>query len=321
MERAYEPKTLQEAIVYFADPANCRQYLVAHRWPQGVICPRCSSNSVIFQEKYNRWQCGKKHPLRQFTSKTGTIFEDSPLGLDKWLLAMWQVVNSKNGVSSYEISRTIGVTQKSAWFMDRRIRVALGIATPNKMSGHVEADDTFIGGKVGNMHTGQRAARVAEIGGKDKTAVMSILERSKDGKPNRVRASVVSNRKKKTLQAGVRKHVEAGSSLYIDFLLSYDGLEADCARQVLAHAVEYVDGQVPTNSPEKFWSWLKRSSSGPYVSVVAFHLFWYLDEHGYQFNKRKMMDGKHFGVDGIVGKPLKFDQLTGRSLLGSCRTL
>src|SRR6202158_143251 len=155
MEAAYEPKTLQEAIEYFADPANCRVYLMAHRWPNGVTCPRCGSDSVIFQEKYNRWQCGKKHALRQFTSKTGTIFEDSPLGLDKWLFAMWQVVNCKNGVSSYEIARATGVTQKTAWFMDHRIRVALGMAPADetgKFSGEVEADESFVGGKLANMH-------------------------------------------------------------------------------------------------------------------------------------------------------------------------
>jgi transposase-like protein len=211
-----EPNTLQEAVVYFADPANCREYLMAHRWPKGVTCPRCGSKNVLFQEKYNRWQCSSKHDLRQFTSKTGTIFEDSPLGLDKWLLAMWQVVNCKNGVSSYEISRATGVTQKTAWFMDHRIRVALGMATPDKFSGHVEADETFIGGKARNMHAGKRAARITGRGGKDKTAVVGILERGKDG-TSRVRTSVIPNRKKKTLQAEVRQHVEAGSALYTDF--------------------------------------------------------------------------------------------------------
>src|SRR5665213_3573698 len=150
MESVYQPESLQEAIVYFSSPDNCREYLVAHRWPEGVSCPRCGSKSVLFQAKYNRWQCGSKHDLRQFTSKTGTIFEDSPLALSKWLLAMWQVVNCKNGISSYEIARATGVTQKSAWFMDHRIRVALGIATPDKLTGHVEADETFV---RGNVHT------------------------------------------------------------------------------------------------------------------------------------------------------------------------
>src|SRR5580700_6976788 len=228
METAYEPKTLQEAIVYFSDPANCRQYLVAHRWPTGVTCPRCGSNSVIFQPKYNRWQCGKRHPLRQFTSKTGTIFEDSPLSLDKWLLAMWQVVNCKNGVSSHEIHRAIGVTQKTAWFMDHRIRLALGMESDSKLSGEVEADETFIGGKARNMHISERKRRITGTGGKDKTAVMGIYERES----GKVRATVIPSRRKKVLQDEVRKHVTAGAALYSDALQSYKGLATDYAHQV-----------------------------------------------------------------------------------------
>src|SRR5271167_1538892 len=217
----FEPDTLQDAILYFASPDNCRENLVAHRWPDGVTCPRCGSKKVLFQAKYNRWQCGSKHVLRQFTSKTGTIFEDSPLGLDKWLLAMWQVVNCKNGVSSYEIARATGVTQKTAWFMDHRIRVALGMATPDKLTGEVEADETFIGQKARNMHKSVRARKITGTGGKDKTAVMGILERGKDGKHSTVRTTVVPNRKKSALQAEVRKHVEVGSALYTDALKSY----------------------------------------------------------------------------------------------------
>jgi transposase-like protein len=308
------PDTLQEAVIYFANADNCREYLVAHRWANGVTCPRCGSSSVIFQPKYNRWQCGKKHDLRQFTAKTGTIFEDSPLPLDKWLLAMWMVVNCKNGVSSYEIHRAIGVTQKTAWFMDHRIRVALGMATPDKFSGHVEADETFIGGKARNMHSGKRAQRITGTGGKDKTAVVGILERGKDG-TSKVRTSVVPNRRKKTLQAEVRKHVEAGSALYTDFLLSYDGLQGEFAHQVVDHAVQYVDGNVHTNGLENYWSLLKRSISGTYVSVEPFHLFRYLDEQAYRFNNRNMTDGERFSeaVKGIVGKRLTFDQLTGKA--------
>src|SRR5450755_2919728 len=238
---AGEPTTLQEAIVFFANPINCREYLVARRWPSGVACPKCGSANVLFLEKYSRWHCREKHPAPQCTLKTGTVMEDSPIGLDKWLSAMWQIVNCKNGISSCEVHRAIGVTQKTAWFMDHRIRVALGMATPDKFSGHVEADETFIGGKARNMHVAQRRRRITGTGGKDKTAVMGILERGKDG-TSKVRTSVVKNRKKKTLQAEVHKHVEAGSALYTDFLLSYEGLEGRYAHQVVDHAVEYVDG-------------------------------------------------------------------------------
>ena len=157
MER--EPKTLQDAILYFSDPVRCREYVVVRRWPGGVTCPRCGNQKVKFQEKYNRWQCSIRHDRRQFTVKTGTIFEDSPLGLDKWLCAMWLVVNCKNGVSSYEIHRAIGVTQKTAWFMDHRIRLALSMGSFDKLSGEVEADETFIGGKARNMHVEKRKRR------------------------------------------------------------------------------------------------------------------------------------------------------------------
>ena len=298
--------------MYFADPANCRKFLVARRWPDGVVCPRCGSTKVVFLEKYNRWQCSVTHDARQFTSKTGTIFEDSPIGLDKWLLAMWQVVNCKNGISSYEIHRAIGVTQKTAWFMDHRIRLALGMEPGPMFTGEVEADETFIGGKARNMHASKRARRITGTGGKDKTAVMGILERGKDG--SKVRTIVIPNRKKKALQSEVRKHVEAGAALYTDALKSYDGLN-DFEHQVIDHAVDYVDGRVHTNGLENFWSLLKRGISGTYVSVEPFHLFRYLDEQAYRFNNRKLTDGERFSmaVAGVVGKRLTFDELTGKT--------
>src|ERR1700734_1674596 len=155
-----EPKTLQSAIIYFANPKNCREYLVARRWPDGVICPKCGSTNVIFMEKYNRWNCREKHPSPQFTLKTGTAMEDSPIGLDKWLTAMWMVVNCKNGISSYEVSRALKMTQKSAWFVLHRCRVALQDETETKLGytgGPVEVDETFVGGRLGNMHKAKRA--------------------------------------------------------------------------------------------------------------------------------------------------------------------
>src|SRR6202521_4976216 len=199
-----EPSTLQEAIVYFSNPANCRTFLMARRWPNGVICPRCGSTNILFLEKYNRWQCREGHASPQFTLKTGTPMEDSPIGLDKWLTAMWQVVNCKNGVSSCEIARAIGITQKSAWFMDHRIRCMLGLNSMEKLSGHVEADETFIGGKARNMHVAKRERRITGTGTKDKTPVMGILERGKDGK-SKVRTAVIPNRKKNAIQGEVRR--------------------------------------------------------------------------------------------------------------------
>jgi transposase-like protein len=304
-----EPKSLQEAILYFADPANCREYLVARRWPDGVICPRCGSKNVLFLEKYNRWHCREKHNAPQFTLKTGTIMEDSPIGLDKWMTAMWQIVNCKNGISSYEIHRALGITQKTAWFLDHRIRLALMSGSFEKLTGEVEADETFIGGKARNMHIGKRQRRITGTGGKDKTAVMGIMERG-----GKVRTMVIANRKKKALQAEVKKHVEAGSALYTDALLSYEGLAGDYAHQVIDHAVQYVDGRVHTNGLENFWSLLKRGISGTYVSVEPFHLFRYLDEQAYRYNNRKMTDAERFSiaVTGIIGKRLTYDELIGK---------
>jgi transposase-like protein len=308
MESPYQPESLQEAIIYFASPDNCREYLVAHRWPDGVTCPRCGSKNVLFQAKYNRWQCGSKHALRQFTAKTGTIFEDSPLGLDKWLTAMWQVVNCKNGISSYEVHRAIKVTQKTAWFMDHRIRLALTMGTINKLSGQIEADETFIGGKARNMHKFDRAKKVTGTGGKDKTAVLGIMERG-----GKVVTKVVDNTKKKTLQKEVREHVLVGSALFTDALKSYEGLN-EFQHEVIDHALAYVEGEVHTNSLENFWSLLKRTLGGTYVSVEPYHLFRYLDEQGYRFNNRHFTDGQRFdmAVRQIVGKRLTWDQLTGK---------
>jgi transposase-like protein len=269
---------------------------------------------VSFLAKQNKWQCSIAHSCRQFTLKTGTIFEDSPIGLDKWLAAMWQVINCKNGVSSYEVHRANGVTQKTAWFMDHRIRCALGMKPVDKLTGEVEADETFIGQKARNMHKDVRARKITGIGGKDKTMVMGILERGKDGKHSTVRTSVVSNRRKKALQAEVREHVEAGSALYTDALKSYEGLN-EFQHQVVDHAVEYVRGKVHTNGMENFWSLLKRGLHGTYVSVEPFHLFRYLDEQTYRFNSRKLTDAERFdiAVRGIVGKRLTFDQLTAKN--------
>jgi len=307
-----EPKTLQEAIVYFSNPDNCIDYLAIRRWPNGVVtCPTCGSEKVKFNPKRRVWQCSVHHPLRQFSIKIGTIMEDSPLGLDKWMMATWMVTNCKNGISSYEIARDIKVTQKSAWFMLHRIRLAMqDDFFGSKLGGEVEVDETFIGVKARNMHVSERKRRITGTGTKDKTAVMGILERG-----GKVRAKVVATRKKHELQAEVYKHVEAGSALYSDALKSYDGLEADYAHQVVDHAVQYVDGRVHTNGLENFWSLLKRGISGTYVSVEPFHLFRYLDEQMFRFNNRKdINDAGRFNlvVSQIVGKRLTFAELTGK---------
>ncbi len=304
------PSTLQQAILYFADFDRCREFLMDLRWPDGkVACPKCGSEHVVYLEKTRAWKCYAKHSAPKFTLKTGTIFEDSPLGLDKWLAALWLLVNAKNGISSCEIARSIGITQKSAWFMAHRLRFALHHGSFDKLTGEVEVDETFIGGKARNMHVAQRKRRITGTGGKDKTAVMGILQR--DG---HVRTVVVENRKKKALQAEVHAHVEAGAALYTDALLSYDGLANKYAHQVIDHAVKYVDGQVHTNGLENYWSLLKRGIAGTYVSVEPFHLFRYLDEQAFRYNNRKDMgdfDRFEMAASQIVGKRLTWKQAIG----------
>ena len=304
------PKTLQDAILYFADFEHCRQFLTDLRWPDGTVtCPTCGSEKVTYLPSVRRWKCYGQHPKPQFSLKTGTVFEDSALGLDKWLVALWLIVNCKNGISSTEIARDLGITQKSAWFMAHRLRFALHHGSFDKLSGEVEVDETFIGGKARNMHVAQRRRRITGTGTKDKTAVMGILERG-----GKVRTHVVGDRRKKTLQGEVHKHVEAGSALYTDALLSYDGLEGKYAHQVIDHAVKYVDGQVHTNGLENFWSLLKRGLAGTYVSVEPFHLFRYLDEQAYRYNNRKDatdFDRFKMAASQIVGKRLTWKQAIG----------
>src|SRR5713226_7925276 len=231
-------RTLQQAVIYFADYENCKREMISLRWADGVVkCPTCGSSHVTYLAKARVWKCYGKHDRPKFSLKTGTIFEDSPIGLDKWLAALWLVINCKNGISSCESARDLGVTQKTAWFMNHRLRFALTDGGFGLLSGHVEADETFIGGKARNMHKDKRAAKITGTGGKDKTAVMGILERGKDG-TSKVRTAVIPNRKKKAIQAEVRKHVEAGSALYSDALKSYEGLN-DFEHQVIDQAVAY----------------------------------------------------------------------------------
>lgn len=309
MRHEAEPKTLQSAIVYFSNPDNCLSYLVERRWPEGVTCPNCGSDKVTFMPKRRVWQCKARHPKAQFSVKVGTIFEDSPIGLDKWLCAMWMLANCKNGVSSWEIHRTIGVTQKSAWFMLQRLRLALQGEDSGKLSGNVEVDETFIGGKARNMHRSVRARRIHGTGGSGKVAVMGLLERHGE-----VRTMVVPNVRRKSLRREINTHVEAGSMVYSDALKSYNDLNNDYIHNVINHAEKYVEGNVHTNGIENFWSLLKRGINGTYISVEPFHLFRYLDEQSFRFNNRKANDAYRFdlAVSQIVGKRLTYSQLIGK---------
>ena len=310
----HEPKSLQDAIVYFSNPDNCIAYLAVRRWPKGVICPGCGSEKVSYNASRRTWKCSKHHSRREFSIKVGSLCEDSAIGLDKWLTAMWLLTNCKNGISSCEVARDLNVTQKTAWFMLHRIRLALQDESFGKLNGEVEVDETFIGGKARNMHLEKKERRITGTGGKDKTIVFGALERG-----GKVRTAVVVDRKRSALHAQVKEHVEVGAALYSDALRSYSGLAQDYAHQVIDHAEKYVDGQVHTNGLENFWSLLKRGIAGSYVSVEPFHLFRYLDEQVFRYNNRatkyrNMTDADRFStaVSKIFGKRLTFAELTGK---------
>src|ERR1017187_3399240 len=307
-----EPTTLQEAVVYFATPDNCREYVVPRRWPNGVTCPTCGSTRVKFQPQHNRWQCSSRHPRRQFTLKTGTIMEDSPLGLDKWLPAMWLVASNHNGISSWELHRALGVTQKTAWFLLHRVRLAMqDDLTGGNLGGEVEVDETFIGGKARNMHKERKERADMRQGGGGKSIVMGVLERG-----GKVRASVIPDRTKASMQPIVRGSVEPGTAIYSDEH-GYNWKMAEFEHAMVNHFQKYVDGNVHTNGMENFWSLLKRTIGGTYVSVEPFHLFRYVDEQAFRFNNRlPLADAERFSflVRKIVGKRLTYAELTGKTL-------
>src|SRR5581483_12282531 len=277
------PKTLQEAVIHFANPDNCREFMVKLRWPDGKVrCPRCGSDDVSYLPNARVFKCYKKHAKLKFSLKVGTIFEDSPIGLEKWLPVMWMLVNSRNGISSWEIHRNLGVTQKTAWFMLQRARLAMqDDRKGGKLSGEVEIDETYIGGKARNMHKAAKAKKLHGAGGGvvGKIGVQGLLERG-----GHIRLRVIDNNDRRSVVPAIQEHVESGSQVYTDQLKSYFGLCADYAHDVINHAEAYVNGQIHTNGLENFWSLLKRDLGGTYVSVEPFHLFRYVDEQAFRYN-------------------------------------
>jgi transposase-like protein len=311
-----EPQTLVDAIRYFADPDVALNTMVSLRWPGGVHCPTCGRADVRFIKTRRVWECKETHPQRQFSAKVGTIFEDSPLALDKWFVAIWMVSNCKNGVSSYELHRAIGITQKSAWFVLHRIWLAMQIGSLMKAEGDCEADETFIGGLAKNMHKNRREKAVKGTGGAGKTVVMGILERKGRYETSRVHARVLQNVQRATLHDEVRSTVTLGSRLYTDAWVGYGGLTEDYQHEVIDHAIEYVRDQVHTKGIENFWSLLKRSLKGTYVSVEPFHLFRYLDEQVFRFNSRNYNDYGRFSavLSWVTGLRLTYRELTDNDL-------
>jgi transposase-like protein len=321
-----EPKTLQEAISYFADPDRAFEYAKKLRWPDGnVICPRCGAAKNSFIKTRKLWFCYACK--KQFTIKVKTIFEDSPLGLDKWMTAFWMLANCKNGVSSHELGRTLGITQTSAWFMLQRIREVLGNkkAGSRKIGGEgneVEIDETFVGGKLKNMHR-EKQARYRALtstgygaGVTGKSVVMGMLDRS----ARQIRATVVPDVSRLTLQNAVLSNVEHGTNVYTDQASAYQRLSRTYIHEIVNHAETYVRGRVHTNGLENFWSLFKRNLSGTYVCVEPFHLERYVDEQVFRYNNRgskesPMKDADRFALamSQVYGHRLTYSELTGKN--------
>lgn len=305
------PKTLLEAVQYFSDAENCRKFMIAVRWADGVVkCPHCGSEKVTYLENAKVYRCYGKHPKQKFSLKVGTVFEDSPIGLDKWLPAAWMLSSAKNGISSYELSKALGVTQKSAWFMLHRIRTAMredhGIHTTGTgRHNPIEIDETFIGGKPQNKHLGKRER-------KDKAIVMGMLNRE----TRQIRAKVIPNVKRETLMNEILSNVGFNAHVYTDGHVGYYGLDAykNFIHKTVNHVNEYVNGKVHTQGIENFWSLLKRGLNGTYVAVEPFHMDAYVDEQVFRYNTRKDSDSKRFTkvLSQLAGKRLTYAELTGK---------
>jgi transposase-like protein len=307
------PTSLVSAVRYFSDPDVSLAFLAGLRWPDGVTCPVCGSDKNSFLKTRRIWKC--KGCQKQFSVKLGTIFEDSPIGLDKWLPAIWLLVNAKNGISSYELHRALGVTQKTAWFMLHRIRLAMQTKTFTKrFKGEVEVDETFIGGRARFMHKDKKARVIKSTGPSGKAAVIGLLERhGPDAGASQVRAGVVGTIRRRVLHGAIQATVEPGTQIFTDDLDSYKKLDSQYVHKVIDHAECYAKGNIHTNGLENFWSLLKRGIKGTYVSVEPFHLFRYLDEQVFRFNNRKTKDVGRFvdAVGRIIGKRLTYSNLTG----------
>lgn len=313
-----EPRTLVEAIRYFSDQDLALAQMVEFRWPHGVVCPTCGRTDAKFLPTRRLWECKSKHPRKQFSVKHGTIMEDSALGIDIWFIAIWALANDKNGISSYEFARMTGITQKSAWHVLHRVRLAMKVGGFEKMGGTVEIDETFIGGKVRNMHASKRARNVYRSGShyRERAIVMGMLQRSpSDNALSHVRVHVVRNVGAVTLKKAIRNTVAPGAMLHTDGLPAYTALTREGYQHASVNhaAEEYVRGSVHTNGIENFWSLLKRTLAGTYVSVEPFHLVAYLDEQCFRFNERKGSDADRFRklASSITGLRLTWKELTG----------
>jgi transposase-like protein len=298
-----QPETLLEAVTYFADPKVCFETMLAVKWPDGKpICPHCGHDQAWIIKTRGKLDCKKCR--KTYSVKVGTVFEDSPLPLQKWFVAVWCIANAKNGISSCELARALGVTQTTAWFMLHRVRLAMRTPTFRKLSGEVESDETFIGGKPANRRN--RSVRTKAI-------VQGLLEREGE-----IRCSVVNSTSAEQLRGTIGRNVEPGAAVYTDAHPAYQGLSETYVHAAIDHAIKYVEGRVHTNGLENFWSLLKRSLRGTYVAVATFHLDRYLDEQAFRFNERKGSDGSRFRrvLSAVVGKRLTYRELTAQGDAG-----
>lgn len=333
------PKTLQQAIQFFTEYENCRRFMIAIRWPDGrVLCPRCGSARIAYLENARVYRCHEGHEKQKFSLKFGTVMEDSPIGLDKWLPIMWMMVNCKNGISSYEAAKAVGITQKSAWFMLHRIRTSLKDGNAGKLGGEggpVELDESYHGGEPKNRHMGKRRPvdpayvlkggvkvknprrRKLQTGaGTEKVPVFGMLDRD----TRQVRAHVIPQIRREVLMNSILNNIEKGSKVYTDGLSAYSSLPAmEFIHETVNHVTEYVRGDVHTNGIENFWALLKRTLKGTYVAVEPFHLDAYVDEQVFRFNNRSTRDNPlndadrfMLAVSQIVGKRLTYAELTGK---------
>lgn len=313
-------KSLTAAVRFFADPMNCVNTVAMMRWPDGKpVCPMCECRENYWLAKQMRWKCRNGKCGKQYSVKVGTIFEDSAIALDKWLVAVWLIANCKNGISSYEIARSVSVTQKSAWFMLHRIRKALANSSWAKLGGGgpIEVDETYIGPDPRKMHAGRREARYKALCARPKTPVMGMLDREL----RKVRAKVVPNVKRETLQNAILVEIEKGSTVYTDQWVGYDDLAArDFVHETVNHMEKYVKGEIHTQGIENFWSLLKRGLRGTYVAVEPFHLDRYIGEQVFRYNNRATRDNPLTDADRfllalsqIAGQRLTYAELTGKT--------
>jgi transposase-like protein len=306
------PETLLAAVRYFADLDVCNQYMRRIKWPRGrITCPACGSDRIGEVTTRHLLRC--RDCRKQFSHKVGTIFEDSPLGLDKWFVAVWCIANCRNGISSHELGRALGVTQKTAWFMLHRIREAMDCQSFDKFDGPAEADTSYVGGKADNMHKARREKAIQGRGAVGKTAVHGVLQRTTEAGPSQVNVLVIGSEESPGLLRQIRGRVRHGATVYTDEARTYGELCLTHIHQSVDHSQSYVDGDAHTNGLENFWSLFKRCIKGTYVAIAPFHVGRYVTEEAFRFNNRVKSDFARFfqALSQVVGKRLTYRKLAG----------